>query len=238
MQESTIDQPNNKLTIKIVVKPGASVNAYTEAEQIELLKRWWGEYGTAAIIGIILALILGFGWRYWQQHHEQQLAHVSMRYEELLTSVVNGNTDAVENNANGLIERYPHTAYTQLAALQLARQDVYQNKLADAETKLTWVRQHGDDPALREVARLRAARVYLADNQAQKALDVLNKIDDKAYQPVALEVQGDVYAAMGQNDKARDAYQQALKALPEFAVMQPLLQMKLDNLPAATTGAK
>lgn len=214
------------------------MNAYTEAEQLELLKKWWHEYGTAAIIGILLALILGFGWRYWQQHREQKLAHVSMRYEQLLTNVVNGNSDAVQNDANRLIERYPNTPYTQLAALQLARQDVYQNKLADAEDKLQWVMKHGDNSALREVARLRVARVFLADNQAQKALAILDDVEDKAYQPVALEVKGDVYAAMGKYAQARDAYSQALKALPEFAVMQPLLQMKLDNLPADDTMGK
>lgn len=219
-------------------KTGASVNAYTEAEQLELLKKWWHEYGTAAIVGIVLALILGFGWRAWQQHREQKLAHVSMRYEQLLTNVVNGNSAAVQHNANRLIERYPHTSYTQLAALQLVRQDIYQNKLADAVDKLQWVMKHGDDPALREVARLRLARVLLAQNQTQQALDVLNDLEDKAYQPVALEIKGDVYAAMGQSAQARDAYTQALKALPEFAVMQPLLQMKLDNLPVDNTGAK
>lgn len=215
------------------------MNAYTETEQLELLKKWWDEYGTAAIVGIIIALVLGFGWRYWQQHREQKLAHVSMRYEQLLTNVVNGNSDAVENNANRLIERYPHTPYTQLAALQLARQDVYQNKFPNAEEKLQWVMKHGDNSALREVARLRLARVYLTGNQAQKALDILGDTDDKAYQPIALELKGDVYTVLGKVAQARDAYQQALKALPEFAVMQPLLKMKLDNLPAdSTTGNK
>ncbi len=214
------------------------MNAYTEAEQVELLKKYWHEYGTAAVVGIVLALILGFGWRYWQQHHEQKLAHVSMRYEQLLTNVVNGNSNAVESGANRLIERYPHTAYTQLAALQLARQDVYQNKLNNAEDKLQWVMKHGDNPSLREVARLRAARVLLAENQPQKALDMLTKSDDKAYQPLELEVKGDIYVTLGETEQASDAYQHALKVLPEFAVMQPLLQMKLDDLPAAKTGAK
>ncbi len=212
------------------------MNAYTEVEQLELLKKWWHEYGAAILIGVMLALILGFGWRSWQQRHEHKLAHVSIRYEQLLTNVVNGNTAAVEHGANRLIERYPHTAYTQLAALQSARQDVYQNKLVDADVKLEWVIKHGDNAALREVARLRAARVLLAENQAQKALDILADTDDKTYAPVSLEIKGDIYTAMGQMDAARSAYQQALKALPEFAVMRPLLQMKLNDLPADQKG--
>jgi predicted negative regulator of RcsB-dependent stress response len=209
------------------------VSGYNEAEQIEQLKRWWQEYGVAAMIGVALALVLGFGWRYWQNHREQKLAHVSMRYEQLLTNVVNGNAVAVEIQANRLIERYPHTPYTQLAALQLARQYVYQNRLADAEDKLEWVMAHGDNSSLRQIARLRAARAYLADKQPNKALDLLDTTDDKAYEAVAWELKGDILAAMNKDAEARDAYHTALNKMPSLAVMQPLLKMKIDNLTGA-----
>jgi predicted negative regulator of RcsB-dependent stress response len=206
------------------------VEAYSEADQIEQIKKLWLEYGTSIIVGVVIALVVGFSWRYWQQRHEDTLAHVSMRYEQLLTNVVNGNTGAVEMEADRLIKRYPHTPYTQLAALQLARQDVYQSKFADAEEKLNWIMKHGDSAPLRQIARIRAARVLLAENQPQQALDLLNKSDDKAYDPVVWEIRGDIFVALGQRAEARTAYQNAISALPGFTDMQPLLQMKLNDL--------
>ncbi len=206
------------------------MNAYTEAEQIEQIKKLWLEYGTAIIVGVVIALIVGFSWRYWQQRHEDTLAHVSIRYEQLLTNVVNGNTNAVEQQANHLIERYPHTPYTQLAALQLARQDVYQGRFTDAEQKLNWIMKHGDSAPLRQIARLRAARVLVAENQPQAALDLLKKSDDKAYDPVVWEMRGDILLTQNKRAEARTAYKNALDALPGFAEMQPLLQMKYNDL--------
>jgi predicted negative regulator of RcsB-dependent stress response len=211
----------------------------TEREQIEQIKGWWKDYGAPVIIGVLIALLAGFGWRYLQQRHEKILEHASMRYEQLLTNAVNGNTDAVRAQANRLIERYPHTPYAELAALQLARQDVYQSKLSDAEMRLRWVMKHGDNPALREVARLRVARVLLAENQPQQALDLLQDSDDASFDPAAFEIKGDALLALGRAADARAAYQAALKAFPAFEAVQPLLQMKIDNLAGATnTGAQ
>jgi predicted negative regulator of RcsB-dependent stress response len=208
----------------------------TEAEQVEQLKKWWKEYGLAIIIGIVLALVLGFGWRSYQQHHEHKLEHASTKYEQLLTNVVNGNTAAVEAQAKHLMSRYPHTPYAELAALQLARQMVYQNDWQGAEIQLRWVMSHGDNSALRQVARMRIARLLLAQNNPQAALKLLQKVDDKAYIAQVDEIKGDILATLGEPQQAYQAYQLALKVFPGFQVMQPLLQMKIDNM--AGTGVR
>ena len=211
------------------------METYTEADQIEQIKKLWLEYGTAIIVGIVIALIVGFSWRAWQRHREETLAHVSMRYEQLLTSVVNGNTMAVDLEANHLIKRYPHTPYTQLAALQLARQDVYQGNYADAEEKLNWIMKHGDSAPLRQIARIRAARVLLAENKPDAALALLKGSDDKAYDAVVWEVRGDILVTLGKRAEARTAYKNAMDALPGFADMQPILRMKFNDLADAAS---
>jgi predicted negative regulator of RcsB-dependent stress response len=207
-----------------------------EQEQLEHLKKMWQEYGLAIILGVVIAIVAGFGWRYLQHRHEHTLEHASMRYEQLLTNVVNGNTEAVENQATRLITRYPRTPYAEFAALQLARQDVYEGKLSDAEDKLQWVMQNGETKTLREVARIRAARVLIAQNQPDKALKLLNDISDTAYSAAAYEVKGDALLATGKPDQARVAYQNAMKAFPGFEVIRPILQMKIDNLTGADSA--
>lgn len=115
----------------------------TETEQVEQIKKLWREYGIATLVGVLIALIVGFGWRHWQERREHILEHASMRYEQLVTNAVNGNSDAVENIAIRLIGRYPQTPYAEFAALQLARQDVYQGKLDDAAERLDWAMKEG-----------------------------------------------------------------------------------------------
>lgn len=205
----------------------------TETEQIELIKKWWQDYGVAAIIGVLITIISGFGWHYWQQKREQVLVHASMRYEELLTNIVNGESAAAEVRADRLMGRYPHTPYAQHAALQLARADVYQNKLADAEDKLRWLTKHGENKTLRAIARIRAARVLAAQNKPQDALALLDKNDNKAYTAAVEEAKGDIFAAQGHDEAARQAYLNALKSFPSMEEAQPLLKIKLDNLAIA-----
>lgn len=202
----------------------------SDKEQVEHLKKIWREYGMAIVVGVILAVILGAGWRYLQHHKEHSLEHASMRYEQLLTNVVNGNTEEVESHANRLMERYPHTPYAEFGALQLARQKIYQGDLSQAGEKLQWVMKHGDSSALREIARVRAARVLLAQSKPEEALKLLDKVDDNAYMAAVLEVKGDILLAQGKALEAKNSYAAALNFFPGLEVIQPLVQMKLDDL--------
>ncbi len=208
----------------------------TENEQVEQIKRLWREYGIATLVGVLIALIVGFGWRYWQERREHILEHASMRYEQLVTNAVNGNSDTVENIAIRLIGRYPQTPYAEFAALQLARQNVYQGKLDDAAERLAWVMKHGTTPALREVARIRLARILLAQQKPDQALELVKKLEDKAYTAASLEIKGDALLALGKPADAHLAYQQALNTFPGFEVIRPLLQMKLEDLTGATNA--
>lgn len=207
----------------------------TDQQQIEQFQQWWKLHGTSTILMIVFALALGFGWRFWLQHHEQTLSQASSDYEQLLNSVVNNDSANANTLANTLTQEYSRTPYAPLAALMLARQSVNQGNLSDAENRLVWVTQHTHNKTLRQVARLRAARVLLAENQPQQALNILSQIDDKAYLPSIEEVTGDSYAALGQFALARQAYLKATQILPGYDVAQPILKMKLDEL--ATSNA-
>lgn len=202
----------------------------SDKEQIEHLKKLWHEYGMAIAIGIVIALIAGFGWRYWMQKHENTLVHASARYEQLLTNVVNGNSGAVRTQAVRLMDRYHHTPYAAFAALQVARQDVEEGNLSDAENQLVWAMKHGKSSSLREVARIRAARVLLAEQQPQQALTLLNQVDDPSFMATLWQVRGDVLVSLGKPADAKVAYQNALKAFPDFEEVQPLLEMKINDL--------
>ena len=202
----------------------------TEAEQIEQIKQWWKKNGTMIVISIVVALLASFGWRYWEYRHERSLTKASVIYERLLNSLANNENDNMEIQADRLMDHYRHTPYAEVAALMLARQAVYNNDLATAESNLKWVMKHGDNKALRQLARIRAARVLLAENKPSEALELLQKVDDPSYLSSTQSVLGDIYLSLGKTDEARKSYSQAITATPGIEVMQPLLQMKLDNL--------
>lgn len=207
------------------------MNVYaTETEQIEQLKRWWHQYGKFTLVVVIVGFLISWGWHAWQKQHERLLQTASVVYERLLTSVIRDDQVAVQKQASRLFQHYPRTPYAQLAALILARKAVYDGDLPAAKKKLDWVMKHGESAALKELARIREARILATEGKLKEALELVNKVDDKTYLPLAQDMKGDIYMLMNNKEAARTAYQNALKGLPAYEIMQPLILMKLDDL--------
>lgn len=205
----------------------------TEQEQIELLKNWIKQYSLVILAGVVAATLAIFGWRTWQERQYRILSHASAVYDEMLTMRAQNNAEATLVQAQKLFDHYPKTVYGQFAALMLARDAAYKKHYAPAETQLNWVIQHSDIPSIRQIARLRLARIQLAQEQPAISIKTLSTVEDKSFNGLINEERGDAYFEMKETQKARDAYQQALKDLPNADVIRPLLQMKYDNL--ATT---
>lgn len=204
----------------------------TEEEQVEQVKRLWRNYGLPIIVGIILALGLSYAWRSWQGHQAAQYETASVAYLQLLSNVAQNKREGIKQQANQLLANYPKTPYASLAAMQLAKQAVLANNLSEAQTRFQWVIEHAADKSLKELAVLQAARVYIAQNQPQQALDLLAKQPGEIFSAYVAEVRGDALLAMQQPAAARQAYAQALKEMPDARNTKPLLQMKYDAIAA------
>ena len=221
------------------------MNVYTtEEEQLETLKRWWKENGTSIIVGIILAVAAVFGWRAWQSHQYTQGELTSGLYSDLIDAVQvsqnNGSEESlatVAHLAGRLKTEFDSNVYGRYAALLLAKQAVENNELEAAQQELQWVLDRTDArDSLRAIVELRMARLLLAmggDDNARKALALLQASDVLGYKASRAEVRGDLYLSLGQLDEARGAYSEALAEVERLGASKPLLQMKLDDLAEA-----
>jgi len=202
----------------------------TEQEQIQQLKNWVKQYGPTIVIGIALALGITSIWNYWQSYREKVLVHASGVYDEMLSLRAEGNTNASLVQAQKLMTHYANTPYAQMGAFIIARDAVLKKDYSEAITQLNWVINNSKDKSMREIARLRIARIYIEEKKPEKALQIVKKADDKNFMGMIDEVKGDAYLAMNDKDSARNSYQLALKELPNAEVTRPILQMKYDNL--------
>lgn len=202
----------------------------TEQEQIQQLKNWLKQYGTTIIAGIIIALGLTSGWHYWQSYKDKKLTHASAVYDEMLALRAQGNSSGAIVQAQKLMKNYLRTPYAQMAAFMLARDAILKKNYSEATTQLNWVIDHSKDNSMREIARLRIARILITEKKPQEALTSLSKVDDKNFIGLINEIKGDAYLAMNDQNAARKAYEQALKEIPNAEITRPILQMKLDNL--------
>lgn len=203
-----------------------------EREQVEALKKWWQDNGRSVIIGLVIGFGALIGSRLWVNYTEKMAVAASQEYDQLRTELNDKNFDAVDTRANYIITNFARTPYAVLAAMALARVNVEQGDLASARARLQWARDHADEPELVDIARLRLARVLFAEGSSDAALEALGKEDPAAFAGAYQELRGDIYAAKGDAEKARAAYQSAIQTRPA-GLDTHILDMKLDDLAAA-----
>ncbi len=206
----------------------------TEQEQIEQLKAWVKQYGLTVLAGVAIAFVAVSGWRYWQEYQNNILIQASSIYDIMLDARSQATDKSLADatvKAKKLLADYPKTPYAPLASMMLARDAVAHQNYTEATKQLTWVIDHSNNNALREIARLRLARIAIAEKHPESAIDTLKIVDDKNFAGLIEEVKGDAYLRLNDTTKAKAAYELALQQLPQDELTErPLLQMKLDNV--------
>ncbi|SDN45054.1 YfgM family protein [Vreelandella arcis] len=213
----------------------------SEEEQLDAVKRWWKENGTSLIAGAALAAAGVFGWNAWQDYQAGKAEAASIRYQQLVSlSAGDDMNDSQLSQARELVDEivseHDDTLYAELALLLEARLAVQQDDLDSATAALTEVAESSSRRYVQSLAWLRLARIAIANDQPERALEWLSEPITEALAAQQANVQGNAYLALGQTDEARDAWQNALELAQQQD--QPLygVQFKLDDLGAEETA--
>lgn len=206
-----------------------------EREQMEAIKRWFARNGSALVTGIVLGLVVLFGWRYWQESSRQMEEAASLQFNRLGSAVSAGDNDAARSIARELLGSAPHTAYGAFAALALAGTEARAGHWDVAAGHLEWlIEQHPDDPLI-ALARTRLAAIYL---QLGRPNDALAQVGPEVSLPntvLTAQVRGEVHRALGRFEEARRYLEQAARMDPiAFAEENSPLGLGLDALGGPT----
>lgn len=200
-----------------------------DEEDLERLKSWWKENWIALVGGLVIGFGAIGGWEGYKIWRDGRSETASQMYEELRKNLDGGKADEAAAIVDRLKAEYARTPYAAIAALAAAQAAVKERKYDVAGEHLAWVVEHGRDEGLVEVARLRQARVLLAQEKPDEALAVLGK-EAGSFSSLAEELRGDIQLAKGDRKAARSAYEKALAAAESGATNKTLLQQKLDDL--------
>ena len=205
----------------------------SEEQQIEELKKWWRENWTSIFAGVVLGLGGLIGWRAWDSYHENQAKAASEYYDQLIVAASEQDAAKVIENTAVLTDSYSSTPYAALAALDLARLKAEKGELDEAAQRLLWIIDHSSQSTVRDVARLRLARVLIAQKKMYEALTLLSEVFPVSFSPLVDEARGDALLAKGEVDAAREAYDRALINTSEDS---EYLKMKRDDLGEGAAG--
>lgn len=202
----------------------------SDEEQVERIKRWWSENGTALVVGIALAIGGVVGWRWYDGWRTERAEEASDTYAAYLDARAGGeDTAALEER---LATDFANTAYHVLAVLHRARDAVESEDWERAAELFAQGVDLASEPTVRDVARVRLARVLHQLDRHEEALATLAQVDGRGFASSVAELTGDIHWRAGALEEARAAYRAALDSAPngQGAV---LVQLKLASVPPA-----
>jgi len=204
----------------------------SEKEQIDQIREWWRENGWYLIGGVALGVIVLLGWNRYNAYQDAQAEAAAALYVELRQAAADDAPGDARNLLAQLRENYPSSPYSDHGGLLVAIIRMEAGQMNGAMDELRQVMEGTSDPELGLIARLRLARVLANEEMYDEALATLD-VDAGSFSGRYNEVRGDVYVALGDPVNAQAAYNAALTAQESNLVDRNLVQMKLEDLPAA-----
>lgn len=206
----------------------------TEEEQLESIKKWWKRYGN--VVSVILSVILFsiVGYRYFTWHQDKLTQQASIAYEQMMIALSHNNVKAVRSYANELIKEHTKSVYADVAHMTLAKMYVSKNKWDQAREELRFVADNSKMRSLKQMAKIRIARIFAANQAYENALNELTKVDDATYLPVINELKGDIYGATGKYEEAMNSYKQAIEEVKTNGMGNLFLEMKSNEIAMKT----
>lgn len=181
-------------------------------ERAERVKQWWKENGLAIVGGAALGLVAIFGYRAWESSQQAHLESASAAYESLQASAPTLAVDDIDSRMEDFRAQYGDTPYAALAALEAGLLYYRAGEVEKAVSSYRYTIGNGEPAELRDVARLRLARVTMDRGDPEGALDTLGRVEGESFSAIVNELRGDALARLGRTDEARAAYEAAREA--------------------------
>ena len=206
----------------------------TEQQQIEQLKDWWKDNGTPLIVGAALGLSGFFGWKFYT---EKQIAYqeaASDLYISVAEELEKDDKSQLVENANAVKNNFSDTSYAILSAFHLAKIAIDKADLNAASAELNWVLENHKNNELAPIAKIRLARILIAQQKAEQAISLLDFDADSGYSEVANLIKGDALLSLGKKAEALEAYKSADNA-GKSTVNHPTLKLMIEDLTASAS---
>jgi predicted negative regulator of RcsB-dependent stress response len=208
----------------------------SEKEQLDRLMGWLRANTPWIVIGLACGGLIVYGFRWWQARTDRTGVEASQSYTRILDAFDRGDRTKGLDLVEQLSRAHPGSPYVDQADLAAARLLLETGQPDRAASYLTVVMEHSRDPELALVARVRLARVQVAQGHPDAALTTLGKADQGAFEGRFAEVRGDAYFAKGDKASALREYRAAREAIGPAQAANDLLDLKINDLAGAATS--
>jgi predicted negative regulator of RcsB-dependent stress response len=203
-----------------------------EQEQRDALMAWWAKWGNLITWSLIVVLGAVAAYRGYEWYQRDQASKASVIYDELSRAVEAKDLPKVERVFADLKEKFPRTAYGQMAALATARAQYDYGKKIESEASLRWAVQNSVDKEYVSLAKLRLAGHLLEQKKYDEVMTLSAATADE-FAPLFADRRGDALLGLGKRDEARAEFQKAFDALDKSVAYRETIELKLNALGGA-----
>lgn len=199
-------------------------------DRVRALSTWWESNGTTLVVGLVLMIAAVIGWRWYNDHTQAREEAASATYQQYVEARQRG-AKSVELDAPlaTLDSEFQHTGYRIFTLFYRAFDAATAEDYPKATQYLETAVKDAADDRLRDIARLRLARLQLQSGNADAALATLATVGGAGFRSYVAELKGDILMGQHKPDEAREAYL-AAKAAADPDAAQPVLEMKIVDL--------
>jgi predicted negative regulator of RcsB-dependent stress response len=208
----------------------------SEQEQLQRLIGWLRVNVPWIIVGLAVGGLIVGGWRWWQARTDRNGVAAATSYAQVLDAFDRGDRTRGLDLVEQLRRTHPDSPYVDQADLAAGRLLLETGQPERALSYLQAVINHSRDAQLVLIARLRLARVQVAQNHADAALTTLGTANQGAFEGRFAEVRGDAYFAKGDKVQALREYRAARAANGPAESANDLLDLKINDLAGAATS--
>jgi predicted negative regulator of RcsB-dependent stress response len=206
----------------------------TDEEKVEAIKKWLKDNGMWIVVGAAVGFGGVYGYRYMEAEKENHFKTASYTYSQLLK--VKGDAakkSEYETLAKELTTQFQDTIYNAYARFHIAQNAIENGALETAISEYDAIIKAYPKHAMSHIATIRKARVMTQHGQAEQAAALIEKNEKGEFTAQYAYTLGDIYMHLGQKDKARIAYTDAMDKGEGTVATDPMLKIKLDALATA-----
>ena len=202
----------------------------SDEEKGEEIKQWWRDNGTSVVVGLLLAVAVFMGGRYWQTGQQSHLTLAANHYQQLTVFLADSKVDEAISEGDRLFSEFSDTPHAVFAAFALAKQSASIDDLTATKSYLEWVVGHAKLSAQKATAELRLAQVLIQQDEYSAAHSVIQRSEAGAFASQFKELEGDIFIAQEKYSEAEQAYRTVLAGLDSNDPRYMLIKLKLDDV--------
>ena len=185
----------------------------SEDQQIAAIKKWWKENGASLLLGLGIGVGALLGWREYLAYQTNHSAEASDLYQAVQTQISSNRLDDAHISKADLIRNdFSDTPYAALVSMLQAKYEYEHGDIESALMHLRWASDNSTETDVQHVAKLRLARILIAQKKYDEAEAILLGSHPAGFAAGYEELKGDLYLAKGEIAQARVAYDKAINA--------------------------